>query len=822
MKYTREFDGEVKGNFDGEVKGDSVVVSARVVIRDTNTSWNEPAASSGGHIRGNNPVVETSEGQSSLTGKKSDFKDTGGMGVNSIVMGDVSSTSISFSFTFDMPLDLPKPPDPLLEEFSALTGLRGVNNRFKGMNVKVQSPGSASAGAGAILKKIRSSKMVGKGRSRSESSPCDVLCGKRSNLSPVPVDDVLSKVLDRIAYDKSISDQMVFKEGVSDSGLDKGNKSGNKDFCAISGNDGTFIKMPCEPVVSANIKEDNNIMENKESSGDFIVDPCLVSNGASKLNMADGEHVEVENTRKASKVGGCGGKGETGFVFGNVQSGKGLLKKPNVGLTSVQFGPSLFYRTNSVWSSHNSGVKAMKSDGDSSRRIAISVDDIKKGSEACALQLYGYFVGTSMDYRVVNANLSRMWRVHGIVEITKTSAGLFYFKFNNEEGMKAVLESGPWMVNNIPLVLNVWEPGIWLDKVEPSTIPIWVCVYGIPMELCNGNGIGKIFSGIRKPKLMDKLTRERCLKKSGKLDFARVLVEVSATDDLPNVLEIEYPQIGERPARVGKLEKSCGNVSAKGNDRVDGDDGFVAVGRRNKPVVNQNYSKQFGMKNRNGYGDFKQNFGSQGVFQQNRVGNQRYQVVGMKNKVKGDSSNNVGKEGLNGNSGLRNDNSKKGGLPDVSKKDGLVIKPPLSSKYNANFKPKVLVRGSGSNVKAQGDVNENVPVANSFQAFEDHDMVDKEEMFNDSFNEEYEKSVWPKLRKDVEDVLKSGVYLSLAVRSDWSLSQLDFFYKNCSSYGMQPYVDEEDVESENEGMADVMKPDVVNNRASNESVNDEY
>lgn len=191
---------------------------------------------------------------------------------------------------------------------------------------------------------------------------------------------------------------------------------------------------------------------------------------------------------------------------------------------------------------------------DGSRRVAISVEDIKKGSEACAFQLYGYFVGTSMDYRVVNANLSKMWRAYGIADITKTNAGLFYFKFKNEEGMNAVLESGPWMINNIPLVLNVWEPGIWLDKVDPSTIPIWVCVYGIPMELCNGNGIGKIFSGIGKPMLMDRLTKERCLKKVGKLDFARVLVEVSATEDLPCMLEIEYPQYGDKPARVGKLE----------------------------------------------------------------------------------------------------------------------------------------------------------------------------------------------------------------------------------------------------------------------------
>ncbi|GKA81933.1 RNA-directed DNA polymerase, eukaryota, reverse transcriptase zinc-binding domain protein, partial [Tanacetum coccineum] len=188
------------------------------------------------------------------------------------------------------------------------------------------------------------------------------------------------------------------------------------------------------------------------------------------------------------------------------------------------------------------------------RRIEFTAEEIVKGGQACSMQLYGYFVGTSMDYRVVRGNLMRMWRAYDIEDITKTNSGVFYFKFKSEDGMKKVLESGPWMVQNVPLVLNVWEPGIWLDKTEPSVIPIWVCVYNIPMELCNGNGIGKIMSGVGKPLLMDNMTKERCLKKSGKLDFARVLVEVSADDDLPSSLEISYPPIGNRPAKVDVLD----------------------------------------------------------------------------------------------------------------------------------------------------------------------------------------------------------------------------------------------------------------------------
>nr|GFC45158.1 hypothetical protein CTI12_AA318980 [Tanacetum cinerariifolium] len=168
------------------------------------------------------------------------------------------------------------------------------------------------------------------------------------------------------------------------------------------------------------------------------------------------------------------------------------------------------------------------------KRISFSAEEVFKGGQACFLHLYGYFVGTSIDCRVVRGNLMKMWRVYDIEEITKTN--VFYFKFKSEEGMKKVLESGPWMIQNVPLVLNISKPGIWLAKTKPSSILIWVCVYNIPLELYNGNGIRKIISGVGKPLLMDKMTWERCLKKAGKMDFARVLVKVSTKDDLPNVL----------------------------------------------------------------------------------------------------------------------------------------------------------------------------------------------------------------------------------------------------------------------------------------------
>nr|GEY08076.1 hypothetical protein [Tanacetum cinerariifolium] len=576
---------------------------------------------------------------------------------------------------------------------------------------------------------------------------------------------------------------MVFKEGLNDFGMGSSKKSVNEGYCMINGNDGSFINKPSQPVVD-DVNGDCKSMKNKRDCVNDSVDPCLVSNGASKLNMADGEHVGVESTRKASKDRGNGVKGYSGFVFGNVQSKKGIFKKPTMGLTSVQFGPSLFYKSSSAWSSYNSGIKAMKSDG--SLNIVSFVEKIKKGVEDRELQM----------------NFTPQC-------VSKKSDGSRRIAISEED-----------------------------IKKRASTIPIWACVYGIPMELCNGKGIGKVFSGIGKPMLMDKLTKERCLKKAGKLDFAMVLVEVSASNDLPDFLEIEYPQIGDKPVRVGKLEvkyqwkppsctrcktfvhatmsckvrprseeeiaakaikdalKSGDSVSFKSNDGKGDKNGFVTVGRKGKANVTQSSDKQFVIKNRKFYGvDGGKSFGEN-----------------EKGRVSSDLES--------------------------SKNSGMVQKPFLSARYNENFKPKVLVLGSNSSYKEKGDLRwppkvtlgrllphtrglgfkprrggfpsgakkewglspkEKVRVLHTAQLDVTimNDMVDKEEALNDIVNEEYDKVVWPQLKSEVDSVMKSGKYPSLEVRT---------------------------------GMADVMKlekldengPVSVNHGTSNDYVNDEW
>ena len=67
------------------------------------------------------------------------------------------------------------------------------------------------------------------------------------------------------------------------------------------------------------------------------------------------------------------------------------------------------------------------------------------------------------------------------------------------------------------------------------------------------------------------------------------------------------------------------------------------------------------------------------------------------------------------------------------------------------------------------------------------------------------------------DVLFSaGIYPSKTVRLDWTLHQLDYFYKNCHKYKLDPIPDsdEDDVISECDGIASEMKPEYDVNAAS--------
>ncbi|GKA31463.1 zinc knuckle CX2CX4HX4C containing protein [Tanacetum coccineum] len=137
-----------------------------------------------------------------------------------------------------------------------------------------------------------------------------------------------------------------------------------------------------------------------------------------------------------------------------------------------------------------------------------------------------------------------MWRLYQLEEVI-VNQGLYYFNFKSQEGMNSVIENGPWMVENKPLFVRKWEPGLCMSKLDTSKVPLWVKIYDIPLEAWNVDGISRIASRIGVPIIMDKITTSICEKPFGRALYAKVLVEVDAAKGLIDTVEICYKSLGK-------------------------------------------------------------------------------------------------------------------------------------------------------------------------------------------------------------------------------------------------------------------------------------
>lgn len=99
-----------------------------------------------------------------------------------------------------------------------------------------------------------------------------------------------------------------------------------------------------------------------------------------------------------------------------------------------------------------------------------------------------------MSYNEIRFHLRKMRGKYGLVDLFLNEAGIYFFRFKGIEVMNTVIENGPWMVNNKPLLVQKWHPGLNMDKVEPEKIPLWVKLFKVPLEAWSVKGISALAS----------------------------------------------------------------------------------------------------------------------------------------------------------------------------------------------------------------------------------------------------------------------------------------------------------------------------------------
>ncbi|KAL0295056.1 UNVERIFIED_CONTAM: Retrovirus-related Pol polyprotein from type-2 retrotransposable element R2DM [Sesamum radiatum] len=160
---------------------------------------------------------------------------------------------------------------------------------------------------------------------------------------------------------------------------------------------------------------------------------------------------------------------------------------------------------------------------------------IRDGSKRWSSTAVGYFLGKKPYFPLVKEFACSIWpRVR---DVTATSNGFFFFQFATTAAMEEVIEGGPWLFHGQTIVLQKWEPGMVLRKLQHTQVPAWIKMRHLPVELWTPEGLSVVASGIGKPLYPDSITRA-CTR----LDFARVCIMLDITSTLPKHVVIMVPK----------------------------------------------------------------------------------------------------------------------------------------------------------------------------------------------------------------------------------------------------------------------------------------
>ncbi|GJS56483.1 zinc knuckle CX2CX4HX4C containing protein [Tanacetum coccineum] len=239
--------------------------------------------------------------------------------------------------------------------------------------------------------------------------------------------------------------------------------------------------------------------------------------------------------------------------------------------------------------------------------VAIPMEAVEEVSSRFSNTLYGYFIGKRLAFPLVENYVKNTWAKFGLKR-TQLHEDFFMFQFNTKEGMESVMESGPWLVRGVPLILNIWNQNSELKKDAIKSAPLWVKLHHVPIVAYSEIGLSLITTQLGKPIMLDSYTSNMCLSSWRRNTYARALVEFSAEEELKNSIVIAIPLINGKGHTLASIDveyewnpprcNTCKvfdhvNDKCPKNPKVDAptkavNDGFTVVTKRKLRKKQQN------------------------------------------------------------------------------------------------------------------------------------------------------------------------------------------------------------------------------------------
>ncbi|GJU09720.1 zinc knuckle CX2CX4HX4C containing protein [Tanacetum coccineum] len=252
---------------------------------------------------------------------------------------------------------------------------------------------------------------------------------------------------------------------------------------------------------------------------------------------------ETMDTTRAEQIGGCNDVVAVNLSESAVTKSASDLVNYNIGFDSPNMenvGSDLIGSPSNTNTGLNVGNLGKTSQQFSKSAVALPKDAIDEINARFVNTLYGFPVGKRLAFPMVENYVKHAWAKFGLKRVMMHH-GSFMFQFESQTGMEKVLESGPWRILLVPLILKVWMPNTLIQKESVSKVPLWVKMHNMPILAYSKVGLDLILAKVGRLMRLDAHTNFICLNSWGRSEYARALVEVSAELPLIESVDIDIP-----------------------------------------------------------------------------------------------------------------------------------------------------------------------------------------------------------------------------------------------------------------------------------------
>ncbi|XP_055800952.1 uncharacterized protein LOC129870258 [Solanum dulcamara] len=194
--------------------------------------------------------------------------------------------------------------------------------------------------------------------------------------------------------------------------------------------------------------------------------------------------------------------------------------------------------------------------------VHLDKDEVNQEIKKWSTALIAYFIGDVLGYNALTRYITQFWSNVATPQLYYHEEGYYVIRFRSTEDMNEIFYSGPYTINNRPIILKLWTVDFDFSKEFPTTIPLLVKFPKLLMSCWGKGSLSRIASVIGVL-----IHADECTAKQTRISYVRMLIEVNVTQPLPDKIAVMDPheKVFEQEVLYNWKPKFCPKFSMVGH-----------------------------------------------------------------------------------------------------------------------------------------------------------------------------------------------------------------------------------------------------------------